>query len=264
MNWRKDEQAMKLVTFNIRCDFGQDKNNNFDFRKPLILKKIAREEPDVLCFQEVLPHVAIWLRENLKGYYVVGCGRDKQLRDEQMTVAFRADRFNLIEMRTFWLSETPCVPGSRYAEQSDCPRTVTELVLEEYATGTVFRIINTHLDHEGVGARRLGLTQLLRHIDAAGLFPNAPVILCGDFNAEPDGEELKVFYDFPGYVNATEGIGVTYHGYMLEKPERIDYIYLRGCVRSEGVEKWTDEENGVYLSDHYPICAFLAWAQPNA
>lgn len=255
---------MKVVTFNIRCDYGQDGKNCFDHRKPLILEKIGREEPDVLCFQEVLPHVAIWLRENLKDYYVIGCGRGEALDDEQMTVAYRRDRFNLIEMRTFWLSETPGVPGSRYAEQSVCPRSTTEALLQEYATGRVFRVINTHLDHVGVEARKLGLSQILRHIDAAELFPDAPTILCGDFNAEPDGEELTVFDDFPGYVNATEGVGVTFHGYMLEAPERIDYIYLRGGVRSEGVEKWTDMVDGVYLSDHYPICASLAWTQPDA
>ncbi len=49
---------MKIVTFNIRCDFGQDGGNNFCFRKPLILEKLRREAPDIICFQEVLPHVA--------------------------------------------------------------------------------------------------------------------------------------------------------------------------------------------------------------
>ena len=80
---------MKLVTFNIRCDFDQDGENSFRFRKGLILKKLEEEKPDVICFQEVLPHVAVWLRENLKDYYVVGCGRSEELRDEQVSVAFR-------------------------------------------------------------------------------------------------------------------------------------------------------------------------------
>ena len=95
---------MKLVTFNIRCDFDQDGENSFRFRKGLILKKLEAEKPDVICFQEVLPHVAVWLRENLKDYYVVGCGRSEELRDEQVSVAFRKDKLNLISMETFWLS----------------------------------------------------------------------------------------------------------------------------------------------------------------
>ena len=61
---------MKFVTFNIRCDFGQDGANNFIYRRPLILEKIRQEKPDIIGFQEVLPHVAAWLKENLTEYYI--------------------------------------------------------------------------------------------------------------------------------------------------------------------------------------------------
>lgn len=255
-------KSIKAVTFNIRGDFGVDGENNFYHRKPLILEKVAAEQPDFIGFQEVHPQTAIWLRENLKGYYVVGCGREKKLDGEQMTVAFRADRFNLIEMRTFWLSETPYVPASRYEEQSICPRASTELVLMEYATGRVIRVLNTHLDHQGTGARRLGLRQILRHLDNVELFPDAPVILMGDFNAQPDSEELKVFDEFPGYVSAAEGVGITFHGFMQEEfKECIDYIYIRGAIRCLNAYRWTDERDGVFLSDHYPVCAQLELEQ---
>lgn len=251
---------MKFVTFNLRCDWGQDGANCFVYRQPLILKTLAQEKPDVICFQEVLPHMAVWLKQNLTEYYVVGCGRGKKLDDEQMSVAFRRDSYNLIQMNTFWMSETPLVPGSRYQEQSDCPRTCTEVVLAESETGRVFRVLNTHLDHVGAGARRLGLTQILKYLEKAELFANAPVILAGDFNAPPDSEEMRVFDDFPGYTNATKGIGATYHGYMkADPPEYIDYIFLKGGVACDRVEKWQHEENGVYLSDHYPVCAELSW-----
>ena len=35
---------------------------------PLILEKIRQEKPDIIGFQEVLPHVAAWLKENLTEY----------------------------------------------------------------------------------------------------------------------------------------------------------------------------------------------------
>ena len=50
---------MKLVTFNIRLDWNRDGANNFCYRKDMILKKIGDEKPDIICFQEVLPHVAL-------------------------------------------------------------------------------------------------------------------------------------------------------------------------------------------------------------
>ena len=250
---------MKFVTFNIRCDYDQDGGNSFRFRKPLILETIAREQPDILCFQEVLPHVAAWLKENLADYYVVGCGRGEALDGEQVSIAYRRDRYNLIGLDTFWLSEMPQVPASRYPEQSDCPRVTTVATFAESDTGRPFRVANTHLDHIGSQARARGLAQILAHLAAQPLFPDAPVVLAGDFNAEPDSPELKVFDRFPGYVNAAAGVGVTFHGFMRAQPECIDYIYLRGAVACDGVEKWTDERGGVYLSDHYPICAQLRW-----
>ena len=148
---------MKVVTFNIRCDYGQDGENNFCFRRPLILEKLRREQPDLICFQEVLPHVAAWLKGELADYYVIGCGRSETLEDEQMTVAYRKDRLNLIQMETFWLSDTPNVPGSRYPRQSICPRTAAEALFEDLSDKTVFRLINTHLDHECPEARAQGL-----------------------------------------------------------------------------------------------------------
>lgn len=249
---------MKLVTFNIRCDCGADGENNFCYRKPLILKKIEKEKPDIICFQEVMEHVADWLKENLTDYVVAGCGREADLSGEQMTVAFQRDRFNLMKMDTYWMSETPYVPGSRYPEQSPCPRTCTEMVLLEKASGQVFRVINTHLDHVGVLARKRGLEQILKKLEEEPFFPEVPVIITGDFNAEPDGEEIRVIAEHPGFTDITEGIGTTWHDYM-RRPDygQIDYIFAKGAISCEKVEKWTDEENGVYLSDHFPVSAIL-------
>lgn len=257
---------LKLVTFNIRCDYDQDGENSFRYRKPLILNKIEKEQPDVICFQEVLPHVAVWLKQSLADYYVIGCGRSETLEDEQMTVAYRKDRLNLISMETFWLSPTPYVPASRYQEQSTCPRICTEAVFEDLEEKKVFRLINLHLDHLGVQARVLGLLQILKKVEEEKLFPGIPVILAGDFNAEPDGEEICWMEKWPEYINITEGIGITFHGFEPEDgAERIDYIYVRAGkdtgIRCLSVEKWEDREGKVWLSDHYPISAVLEWVK---
>lgn len=249
---------MKVVTFNIRGDFGVDGANDFCHRKPLILQKLAREQPDIIGFQEVLPHMAQWMRQSLPGYDIVGCGREADLTGEQMTVAFRRGKYQLIEMRTFWLSPTPLTPGTRYPEQSYCPRTVTALLLMESATGQVCRVVNTHLDHEGSVARRLGLEQLLRHLDAVDFLPDAPVVLMGDFNAAPASEELRVLHARPDYADATAGVGGTFHGFMtVTEPEQIDYIFVKGAKDLQPPVKWTDAADGVYLSDHYPVCVEL-------
>jgi len=245
---------MKIVTFNIRCDYNQDGDNNFCFRKPLILEKLRQENPDIICFQEVLPHVAVWLKEELPEYYVIGCGRSETLEDEQMSIAYRKDSMNLIRMETYWLSDTPYKPASRYPEQSDCPRVCTEAVFMELAAKQVFRVVNTHLDHEGMGARERRLRQIMEKLEQTKFFAQAPVIITGDMNAGPDSQEMAAAGAYP-YTNVTEGIGITYHGYFrTEPPCCIDYIFTKGFV-CESVEKWEDEKDGVFLSDHYPLYA---------
>lgn len=249
---------MKVVTFNIRCDYGQDKNNNFEYRKQHILNKIKNENPDIIGFQEVLPHVAAWLKENLDDYYIIGCPRSEKLDDEQVSIAYKKDRMNLIRMETWWLSNEPFVPGSRYEKQSICPRVANEAVFEDMETKKIFRMINTHLDHEAAQARREGLAQILNKLENEEFWKNLPVILCGDFNAEPDSDEMKALFENSSLDVVTKNIGYTYHNFGKNDPAvSIDYIVLKGDFKCTSVEKWTDEKDGVYFSDHYPVCAII-------
>ena len=252
---------MKIVTFNIRCDFGQDGANNFEFRKPLILKRIAEEQPDVIGFQEVLPHVQKWLRENLTGYTVVGCGRTADYQDEAMTIAVRNETSELLGLEVFWLSPTPYVPGSRYENQSECPRTCAPAIIKNQDFPGPIRVYNTHLDHIGAQARMKGLSQILRQMEDDSDKLALPSVLMGDFNAYPDSVELTPINDFVslGLQDITARIPLTYHNYHLGQEEtgKIDYIYITQPFQVKHLRRCQDEENGVYLSDHYPICAQL-------
>lgn len=253
---------MKLVTFNIRLDCGSDGKNNFEFRKPIIQKKLETEQPDLLCFQEVLPHVALWLKEILPEFSIVGCGREQDLTGEQTMVAVRSSKFQIFSMQTFWLSETPLVSGSRYPNQSSCPRTATELVLQELETGELYHLINTHLDHESSEARVCGMQQILKRFEETGSKLKqvgqraAHQILTGDFNALPDAPEISMMKE--QLKDVTEGIELTFHDFGREKTcQKIDYIAVSKNIICDSLECWKDCENGVYLSDHYPVAAVL-------
>jgi len=249
---------MQIVTFNIRCDYGQDGNNNFVNRKDLIEKKIKEEQPDILCFQEVLPHVAEWLKSNLTDYYVIGCGRDSRLENEQTCIAYHKELFNMVKMEVFWLSDTPEVPGSRYLNQSECPRTCTVLYLQEIKTSKVFRVYNTHLDHIGSDARKQGLSLIMEKIIKADYLGNIPFILTGDFNALPDSEELAVLKNYDNLYDCTESLDGTFHDYgRIKDEEKIDYIIADKAFGCKEAVRWTDCVEGVYLSDHYPVSVVL-------
>ena len=255
---------MKVVTFNIRCDYNQDGINCFQNRKKLILKKLKDETADIICFQEVLPHVSFWLKENLNDYYILGCGREKDLKGEQNTVAIKKEKFQLISMNTFWLSLTPQVPGTRYEKQSMCPRSVTELLIQDLETEKLYNIINTHLDHEGSEARVLGMDQILKHMkdvkekkeqDGYG---KIELILAGDFNGYPDSPEIQLIENSDFLRDLTFGMEGTFHDYGRMNPaEKIDYIAVSSGLECAARELWMDCENGVYLSDHYPVSVVL-------
>ena len=60
------KNMFKYVTFNIRYDCERDGRNQFVYRQPLILRAIQEEEPEIIGFQEVMVHMAAWLKENLR------------------------------------------------------------------------------------------------------------------------------------------------------------------------------------------------------
>lgn len=252
---------MKVVSFNIRCDFQQDGDNSFIFRRPLILEKIQQEKPDIIGFQEVLPHVHRWLQDNLTGYTVVGCGREADLTGESMTIAIRNETTQLIRLDTFWLSPTPLEPGSRYPDQSDCPRTCTRAILLHQDSQTPIRFYNTHLDHISSQARLQGLTQLLCQMERDTERYPYPILLTGDFNAVPDSPEMEPLKEHPNLMlrDVTTSLPFTFHNYFHtpDVTSKIDYIFVSSVFQAKQVCCWKEEENGVYLSDHYPVCAEL-------
>ncbi|MGL4738945.1 MAG: endonuclease/exonuclease/phosphatase family protein [Cellulosilyticaceae bacterium] len=182
--------ALKITTFNIRYDCGHDGKNNFEYRKQHILGKIQDESPDLIGFQEVLPHVLDWLKENLIDYTVVGCGRGTDYQDEANVIAFKKESFELFGLDTFWLSPTPKQPGSRFEKQSGCPRICTVALLKHHELAVPIRFYNTHLDHESSEARVLGMTSILERMAQDREAFKTPMILTGDLNAEPGTPEI--------------------------------------------------------------------------
>lgn len=251
---------MKLVTFNIRGDFGTDGENNFDCRKPLILRRVAAERPDVIAFQEVMPHVQRWLRQSLPDYTVVGCGRTADYGDEAMTLAVRSETCELLGFQVFWLSPEPARPGSRYPSQSECPRTCAAAVVNCLPLGGPVRVYNTHLDHLCPQARRLGLERVLERMAADWAELPLPAALVGDFNAVPGAPELAALagWDAPELRDVTADIPATFHNFFRgDELCKIDYIFASPQLHVQAAGRWTDEERGVYLSDHYPVWAEL-------
>lgn len=254
------ERAVKMVTFNIRCDgaWAHDGINAWKFRKEHVICKIREEAPDVIGFQEVLPHVLDELKQQLPEYWFAGCGRSADFDNEYGVVAYKKERFELIGLDVFWLSDTPYVPGSRYPEGSDCPRICTTVILREAGSVKPFRVYNTHLDHEGEIARIKGISRILQRMGADYEKWKLPAVLMGDFNATPDSTELRAVAAYQPFAlaDATADQPVSFHDYGALR-SKIDYIFASDAWRCKPAEIWDDCVDGVFLSDHYPVCVTM-------
>ncbi len=252
-----------VFTYNLRTDVLSDGKNAFPNRRELIKSRFPGYHPDLVGFQEVQPHMREWLIGSFPEYELCGLGREKDLQGEGTPILFRKDRFELFSQDTFWLSDTPRVPGSRFStDQSICPRICTCVTLRHRETGRLFRHYNTHLDHEGAFAQVQGMSLILHRMAEDFALWKLPVILTGDFNVFPDSPVCRSVLNFSGcgapLIDVTAGITYTFHNFEPEKVrQKIDYIFTNlSCdpVRSFTAE---DEENGRYLSDHYPVGTYL-------
>lgn len=247
---------MKIVTFNLRCDNDRDAENRWEFRKGIVLDRLEAESPDVVGFQEVKPQMADFLRKHLDGYLCVGCGRGAAFDGENNMIGFPVDRFELMQLETFWLSETPDQPGSRYPGQSSCPRVCTHVILRPLDGARVFHVYNTHLDHISEEARVLGAQAILKHVAEDLGHRNAPLLLTGDMNDYPDSPAIALFEK--AFTNETPGFTGSYHGFgTCPEHEQIDYIFSRGFTAIQPPVAWNELAFGKHLSDHNALCAFL-------
>lgn len=251
-----------IVSYNIRNSWDSDGTNVFLHRIGLILQKLRAEMPDIICFQEMRSAYTDILEGSLPEYTFVFNGRNTDLGGEGLTVALRKATVALRTIDYFWLSPTPDIPGSRFPEQSDCPRICQCTMAQSRKDGSFFRIYNIHLDHISEEARVLGIRQTLEQMVRDYNTMPLPYFLLGDFNTDPQSEVIHWCYeDSPlPLSDLSKDIGGTYHNFgRITEPEQIDFIFsdpksaksLAKCVR------WTDEANGLYLSDHYPVCAYL-------
>lgn len=133
-------------------------------------------------------------------------------------------------------------------------------LLKHRQSSQPFRFYNTHLDHIGQIAQTKGLTQILNRISQDQAVHRLPVILTGDFNFTPDQPQSHVIEQYPELAlqDLAAAIPTTCHDYGRRTDAfKIDYIYVDAetAGTAEPAVAWDECHEGVYLTDHYPICA---------
>ena len=259
--WKEAPGSLRVVTFNVRWDAPEDEYR-WEQRRSRSVPMLRDWAPDVLGLQEPLHSQVQQIAEGLPEYTVVGVGReDGKQAGEFCPIFYRIARFDLKESGTFWLSETPSIPGST-GWGNRIPRICTWVRLMDRETGSEFSLYNVHLDHESQPSREksaLLLVDTLRQRATHG-----PVIVTGDFNAEPGNPAIRRLQaeDSPVPVSALEitrsTCSGTFHGFTGQaQGGPIDYIFLSPEWHVLEAQVLTGDGKQPFPSDHFPVAATL-------
>lgn len=276
---------VRVGTYNIRLATGDvGTPNDWESRKKDLVELIRRMDLDAFGLQEVRPEQAAYFREQLPEWEFVGEHRAADRKsDEASPVFFRKSRFEALKSGTFWLSETPDVPGVK-GWGAACPRVCSWMWLKDRKTGKTFCFANTHTDHISALARKNGMLLIISRMKEFG--GNAPIVFTGDHNCcevEDPAVAVSGILDNALYVSQTPPTGSwrTFSNWRyrehealisdaLKEPKevrnasdafgpRIDYIYVSKGVKVKAYATWNDVRTGtkLYPSDHFPVTAVV-------
>ena len=252
-----EKDAFRVASFNIRTPVDKPPNA-WTCRVDRVRALIQRHGFDLMGLQEATEKQIDDLLTD--GWAYVGAGRDDGKRGgEASCIFYKKDRFDVRDSGTFWLSETPEVPGSK-SWAAGCTRICTWARLADRKSGKVFVHFNTHLDHMSVAARTNGIALILNRMPQ--IAQGMPALLTGDMNATPESEPIRlalyVLRDSSARSRTPHtGPVATFNGFKFNKKPTacIDYIFVSTGIRVLTHATLDDSEKELYPSDHFPVAA---------
>lgn len=180
---------MRIVTWNI-----WGKNGLYERRAAAILSSIKELNPDIICFQEFcLDLTSQGKREFLHSF--ISLGYDKialpKDTDNQCRIGILS-KFPLLDTTEIYLETDPHEEHQRIA------------LFAKVNAHRPLTLVTTHLDYRRWNGELRG-RQLSNIVSSALSFSSTqPIILCGDFNATPNSEEIRRLRgEATPYVDAT-------------------------------------------------------------
>lgn len=266
---------VKVMTFNIRYGSANDGPNNWNKRRQLVFNVITNSNADVIGLQEALKFQIDQILESAPKYHSVGVGRDDgKAKGEFSNILYNRHRLQVLEWGTFWLSDTPNVPGS-ITWGNACTRICTWARLEQKSTGRTFYMYNLHLDHVSQPSREKSAVLVANKISSR-THPNDPFLLTGDYNAGEKnaailylkgktslaglGQTPSVMVDTFRLLHPHIELVGTFNGFKgLSDGDKIDYIFVEPETMVLSAEILRTNADGRYPSDHFPVTARVKW-----
>ncbi len=269
---------LAVMTFNIRLGTAKDGENDWQHRRDILYRVLRDHKPDLVGLQEAYKFQIDDIIGACPAYAFIGVSRDDgQAHGEFSSILYNKQRLRLLEQDTFWLSETPEVPGSKSWDTA-YPRVCTWGRFEDRLTGRKFYHFNTHLDHISQLARERGIELIARRMKERK-HPD-PAFLTGDFNAGEDNTAVRYLkgdsprasttgpapVDPPKLVDtfralhADQKVVGTFNGWRgKSNGPKIDYIFAPPEIRVIEADILHDNRDGRYPSDHYPLITIVDW-----
>ncbi|CAN6450390.1 unnamed protein product [Victoria cruziana] len=106
--------SLTVMTFNFLEDQEADSPNAWEKRRDLCISVVTSYSPTILCTQQGLKSQLDYLQQGLPGYEQFGISRkgSQDITDQHCTLFYDKEKVELLDGGTFWLSESPSVPGS--------------------------------------------------------------------------------------------------------------------------------------------------------
>lgn len=262
------DRSLSVLSWNLWWRFGP-----WEERLPAIIEVIRHLDPDLGCLQEV------WITDGTSsadriagelGYHVA-----VEHRLEIDGVGFG----NAVVSR--WpITATASAPLTAHETDRDEERLV--LAVDVEAPAGPLQVFSTHLNwrYDHGGTRQQQVREVCALV-ASKRPRDYPAIVCGDFNAVPDSEEIRMMtgkaaVPSPGTVfvdawEATNGAGGgstwsnanPFAAEAFEHDRRIDYVFA-GWRREDGRGQplrcrvvGDESVGGVWPSDHFGVLAVL-------
>lgn len=256
---RDGTDAIPVMSFNLMAATESK-------RLESVVETILKYRPAVIGVQEATDMWIGLLNQKLgEVYTIVGDGRSATKGDEHSAILFLKDEFDLVKTETKWLSDTPDVPGSKFAE-AHYTRIMTYALLSRKSDGKQFLHVNTHLDYGSEPAEeQVKVKQMQVIFDEIAKLPAVPTVITGDFNANVGSPVYnKVigegYFEAASHIPATDR-APTYHALAgtTGEPSHIDYIFAKGLANDNLYYICTERIDGENVSDHYPILSVLTF-----
>ena len=251
---------LRMMTYNIRYA-SNNPGEEWDMRKDKVAEMIRFHNPDIFGVQEALQIQIDFLKDQFQDYQQIGIARDDGKQEGEYSALFISNKFDIDTSGTFWISETPDTPS--FGWDAVCRRIATwAKIIDKKSKDSLF-VINTHLDHKGITARKKGVELLMDIIQ--NLSNGLPIILSGDFNFTKDFEgyqyieNLGLLKDSEILAEYKYGTDISFNGFQDNMPdkEKIDFIFVSKQFKVYQHAVIGDKIKGKYPSDHMPVIVDL-------